>query len=71
MRILYRRENQFIVEKDKKFYLVNLQTKKATLAEPPDKPDMFLRLGYFQDANLNAAEFVKINSIMFKMERGE
>lgn len=64
MKIHFQRENQFIVEKDKNFYLVNLGTDGYVLADPPDSPDMFLKLGYFEDPEINKEIEEKINKIL-------
>ena len=66
MKILYSRGDQaFIVEKDGKFYLVNIVTKKCVIANPPDSPDMFLKHGYFEDANITASIYAQINQLLF------
>ena len=45
--IAKRGDRIFIVKQSSDFFLVNLDTKKAIKADPPDKPDMFLKFGYF------------------------
>jgi len=44
-----RGQDIFIVEKDGKYYLVNLELESCSLAEPPNIPDMFLKFGYFEE----------------------
>lgn len=52
MKILMQRGDRiFLVEQTGTYYLVNLDRKQATKANPPDSPDMFLKLGYFEDVD--------------------
>lgn len=52
MEVVAKRGNRiFIVKKSNEFFLVNLDTKKAIKAKPPDKPDMFLKFGYFDEVD--------------------
>jgi hypothetical protein len=52
MDVLYQRGSYiFIVKKNGKFYMVNTEIRKCSIAVPPDKPDMFLKFGYFKAVN--------------------
>ena len=57
-----RGDQAYIALYHKKYYLVNIFTGKALLANPPDTPDMFLKFGYFDEV-----EVVDIE-VMFKIE---
>jgi hypothetical protein len=60
-----RGDNIFIVEKDGVFYIVNLITRKVEKADPPNMPDMFLKFGYFEDADeLDPATMRNIESVL-------
>jgi len=67
--IAYRGSGQFLVKQNGKYYLVNLRTKEAWLADPPVKPDMFLKLGYWNDftVNLSVPERDQIKEILSKV----
>ena len=64
MKVKFQRgSSQFIVEHEKSFFLVNLDKDEVVKAQPPDKPDMFLKLGYFEvieDKDLSATTKTKI-----------
>lgn len=49
--------NSYIVKHKEEFYLVNLDTRTAMKANPPNSPDMFLRfLPYAEDTEELPAE---------------
>ena len=57
MEVIAKRGNQiFIVKQGGEFFLVNLDIKKAKKAKPPDKPDMFLKFGYFEEVDAVSAK---------------
>jgi hypothetical protein len=56
----------FIIRYNKEYYLVNVPNGTCTKARPPDRPDMFLKYGYFEDANVDASTKAKIESIFLK-----
>lgn len=41
-----------IVENKGVYYLVSMDTMMATKADPPNRPDMFLKFGYFESVEL-------------------
>ena len=43
------RGDTFIVQHEGRFYLIDFYSEKVRDAHPPDKPDEFLRAGYFED----------------------
>ena len=45
-----RGKDRYIVQDNGTFYLVDLFKSEATIAEPPDNPDIFLKFGMWYDA---------------------
>ena len=45
-----RGKDRYIVSRDGAFYLVDLMRNEAIPATPPDKPDIFLKAGDWEDA---------------------
>lgn len=60
---------RFIVQEEDTFYLVDLYTRDATRAYPPNSADIFLRSSYFEDTDeLTPAKLQKIQEA-FKDKR--
>jgi len=61
-----RGDYQFLVKRDSTFYLVNIKEMSAKVATPFNSPDIFLKMGYFQDAVLTTKIEMQIREILSK-----
>lgn len=70
MKVKYQRgSSQFIVEDKEEFFLVNLNDDEVVKANPSDRPDMFLRFGYFEvvdEKGFTATTLAKISQKFIK-----
>lgn len=68
MKLIAKRDGgTYIVEKDGKYYLVNVFTQNVTLAKPSNGPGMFLKFGYFED--VDEISVADKNSIIEALEK--
>lgn len=52
MKVEFKRgEDTYIVEHNGQYYLVSIDAKKIAKADPPNRPDMFLKFGYFEEVD--------------------
>lgn len=51
--------SMYIVEKEKEFWLVNLEIRSKCKARPPEYPDMFLKFGYYEGCEKVTDEIMK------------
>lgn len=66
MKVKFKRgQTQFVVEEAGSFFLVNISNGEVIEAKPHDKPDMFLKFGYFEEEDtLTLTESNKIRELM-------
>lgn len=66
MELIAKREGgTYIVKYNEEYYLINIFTRTKQLADPPDSPDMFLKFGYFENADeISVADKMKIEELI-------